>query len=204
MFDKPPNPYSKLHTNFTTRYVPESKSGEEKLRYATQRTIMLLGCYRQGEASDPKVYVRAVAAVLAHYDEAVITAVTDPVRGLPGSTKWLPNVAEVRAACEAELRPSRDYEERKRRVEEERLLLTNTSTCTPEERERAFEHWVRNIRPELEAAQRSKPRWEPRPLEEQLADSLPKLSEYAKMSHEERAEKIMGIMMLTPGVDLYL
>jgi hypothetical protein len=193
MFDKAPNPYSKLHTNFTTKYVPESKSGEEKLRYATQRTIMLLGCYRQGEAADPKVYVRAVAAVLAHYDEAVITAVTDPIRGLPGSTKWLPNVAEVRAACEAQLKPARDYAERKHRVEEERLLLTNTSTCTPEERERAFECWVRSIKPELEAASRGKPKWAPRPLEEQLADPLPKLSEYAKMTHDQRAEKILGV-----------
>jgi hypothetical protein len=193
MFDKAPNPYSKLHTNFTTKYVPESKSGEEKLRYATQRTIMLLGCYRQGEAADPKVYVRAVAAVLAHYDEAVITAVTDPVRGLPGSVKWLPNVAEVRAACEAQLKPERDYEERKRRVEDERLLLTNTSVATAEERERAFERWMRDIRPGLMDAGRAVPKWQPGPIEELIVGPLPKLSEYAKMSHEERAKKILGV-----------
>jgi hypothetical protein len=118
--------------------------------------------------------------------------VTDPIRGLPGSTKWLPNVAEVRAACEAQLKPERDYEERKRRVEEERLLLTNTSTCTPEERERAFDRWMRDIRPELEDAGRAVPKWQPGPIEELVVGPLPKLSEYAKMTHEERAAKILG------------
>src|SRR4051812_50130802 len=120
--EKAPNPYSKLHTNYTTKYVPESRGGEEKLRYATQRTIMLLGCYRQGEAADPKVYVRAVAAVLGHYDEAGISTVTDPVRGVPGSVKWVPEGGGGRGALGGPIKPQRGWGGGQRRGVEGRLL----------------------------------------------------------------------------------
>lgn len=103
---------------------------------------MLLGCYRQGEAADPEVYVAAVAAVLAHYDEDIVRDVTDPVKGLPGVLKWLPTVAEIRQACEERLRPARETEARAKREAETRLILEGP-TASPEERERAVEKWER-------------------------------------------------------------
>ena len=154
--------------------------------------MLVLGAYRQGEAADAKTYVATVAAILAHYSEDVVRAVTEPASGIQTRIKWLPTPAEVRAACEAELKPQRDYAERKRRVEDERLLLTNTSTASPEERERAFERWMRDIKPELEDAGRAVPKWQPGPIEELVVGSLPKLSEYAKMTHDERAAKILA------------
>jgi hypothetical protein len=87
---------------------------------ATKRAAILLGCFRRGEANDPEVYATAVAAVLATYPEAVVKRVTDPVTGLPGRLQWLPTIAEVRGACEAEMRPIREARERERR---ERSLL---------------------------------------------------------------------------------
>lgn len=41
----------------------------------------------------------AVAATLELYSKNVIDFVTDPRTGIPSEIKWLPNVAEVRAAC---------------------------------------------------------------------------------------------------------
>jgi hypothetical protein len=152
--------------------------------------MMLLGCYRQGEAADPKIYVAAIAAVLSHYDEDVVRDVTDPMKGLPGAVKWLPTVAEVRQACEDRLKPMRDAMAREKREADTRLLLT-PPTASPEERERAFERWERDMRPAMQPVPVG-PRMPERELEEMLADPLPPLGEYAKMTKAERAEKILG------------
>lgn len=74
---------------------------------ATRRAAILLGCYRKGDAEDPETYSASVAAVLSTYPQEVAYRVTDPRTGLAGRSQWLPTVAEVRAACEAEMAPSR-------------------------------------------------------------------------------------------------
>jgi hypothetical protein len=61
---------------------------------------VLFGCYRAGDANDPETYSAAVAAVLATYPPDVVKRVTDPRTGLPGRSKWLPTVSEVRDECE--------------------------------------------------------------------------------------------------------
>lgn len=86
-----------------------STSGRAK--YAAERARLLFGCYRRGDANDPETYVAAVAAVLSAYPEETMRFVTDPRSGLPGQKKrdpktgqeWsgLPDVADVRSACEA-------------------------------------------------------------------------------------------------------
>lgn len=81
---------------------------------------MLLKCYRTGDANDPETYVAAVAAVLSHYPEQVITAVTHPVSGLPSNGKgWLPTVKEVSDACKAEMEPIAQNEARLKRIREQ-------------------------------------------------------------------------------------
>ena len=67
----------------------------------------MFGCYRRSEAADPETYTAAVAMVLAHYPADIVKAVTDPYSGLPsrkteGGWTGMPDVAEVKAACEAE------------------------------------------------------------------------------------------------------
>lgn len=67
--------------------------------YCLKRTQMLFSCYRKDEAHDPETYCAAVAATLSEFDRQVVDYVTDPRTGLPSESKWLPNIAEVRAAC---------------------------------------------------------------------------------------------------------
>ncbi len=76
----------------------------------------MFGCFRKGDANDPEIYVAAIAAVLSEYPESVIDFVTDPRTGLPRSCKFLPQVAEVSDACDAQMAPIRAAEARKKRV----------------------------------------------------------------------------------------
>lgn len=67
----------------------------------------MFGCYRRSEAADADTYTAAIAMVLAHYSADVVKAVTDPFDGLPSRKKdngysGLPDVADVKAACEGE------------------------------------------------------------------------------------------------------
>jgi hypothetical protein len=74
---------------------------------AATRAGILLACYRKGDAEEPEIYVASVAAILSSYPLEVAYRVTDPRTGLGGKSQWLPTVAEVRVACEAEMAPSR-------------------------------------------------------------------------------------------------
>ena len=62
----------------------------------------MLGCYRKDEAHDPEIYSAAIAATLSEFPKEIIDRVTDPRTGIPAENKFLPNVAEVRAACDRE------------------------------------------------------------------------------------------------------
>ena len=48
----------------------------------------------------------------------MVRRVTDPRTGLPGRSQWLPTIAEVRHACEIEMKPIYDRVERERRESE--------------------------------------------------------------------------------------
>ena len=90
---------------------------------AADRAGILLGCYRKGDAEDAQIYAGAVAATLSCYPQAIAVRVTDPRSGLPNRSQWLPTVAEVRAACEAEMAPVRAAEARRKREAESRDYL---------------------------------------------------------------------------------
>lgn len=51
--------------------------------------------------------------------------VTDPRTGIPGASQWLPTIADVRHACELEMRPLRDAHRRQREREAAERVLTN-------------------------------------------------------------------------------
>jgi hypothetical protein len=63
--------------------------------------------------------------------------------------------------------------------------------ATAEERERAVARWERDMRPAMQPAPVG-PRMPERGLEEMLADPLPPLGEYARMTKAERAARILG------------
>lgn len=82
---------------------------------ASESARRLLGCYRKGEAEDAEIYVGALAVVLESYPAHVAQLVTDPRTGIAGKSQFLPTVAEVRHACELEMKPIRDEAARLRR-----------------------------------------------------------------------------------------
>jgi hypothetical protein len=92
---------------------------------AAKRAAILLGCYRKGDAEEPEIYAAALASVLASYPQEVSYRVTDPRTGIAGRSKWLPTVAEVREACEAEMAPYRAEEARKARREATEAVLAS-------------------------------------------------------------------------------
>jgi hypothetical protein len=63
--------------------------------------------------------VAAVTAVLSHFTEEVITAVTHPVTGLPKKSSWLPTIKEVNDACNEAIEPIRQHEARLKRIKEQ-------------------------------------------------------------------------------------
>ena len=90
---------------------------------AKERTRILLGSYRQDETADAEVYVASVATVLAHYPAEVVERVTDPFHGIQSRLKWLPNIAEVREACDEVMRPYREQLARQIEADRTRQLI---------------------------------------------------------------------------------
>lgn len=66
-----------------------------------ERTILMVGSFRRGDANDPEIYTAATAKVLSKYDRDVIDYVTDPVTGMAARGDFLPTIKELRDACEA-------------------------------------------------------------------------------------------------------
>lgn len=81
----------------------------------SERARLLCACYRRDEAADPEIYGQALRTILSDYPEHVVLLVTEPRQGIPRRIKWLPSIAEVYEACEAEMKPVRDAEARERR-----------------------------------------------------------------------------------------
>jgi hypothetical protein len=80
-----------------------SGSANCKPSVAAAKATMLFSLYPRNEANNPEIFIAGATAMLANYPEAVVSRVCDPVRGLPSKSKWLPAIAEIRAACEAEM-----------------------------------------------------------------------------------------------------
>lgn len=62
--------------------------------------------------------MRAAISVLASYPSEIVQTITDPRRGLPSKSQFLPTIYEIRAACDAAMRPLLETE-RIRRLQAE-------------------------------------------------------------------------------------
>lgn len=105
------------------------------MEVATERAVLLFGCYRKGEANDPDIYAGAVALMLTQYPVSVVLDVTSPLTGIAAKSIWLPSVAEVREACEEAMGPI-DRQREQRRVEREQFESRTALDIPAEERER--------------------------------------------------------------------
>jgi len=68
--------------------------------------------------NNPMEYTTAMTALIAEYPVEVIEKVTDPVHGIAARLSFLPKIAQMKEALEAELEPYRkawlaEYEKRK-------------------------------------------------------------------------------------------
>lgn len=138
--DETENPrFRTLHESYT-RAVSTLENPQNlptcSTEMAAQRARVLLGCYRKGEAEDPETYAAGVGAILSRYPTGVAYRVTDPRTGVPGKIKFLPTIAEVKEACEAEMAPLRREEDRERRRAETRYHLSE-----PQVRRVSAERW---------------------------------------------------------------
>jgi hypothetical protein len=144
------NPHRILPERSPSGFSPPSLLAERSSpSFAAERTRILLGCFRKGEAADAEVYVTAIAAMLSTYPEEIVRQVTDPVRGLPSKVNWLPTLAEIRHECETFMRPIRDAEKRTLEARRTQALLAAPAPATTEERERAYREYMERIRPGL-------------------------------------------------------
>ena len=82
---------------------PSGRSANCEPEIAAARATLLFGYYPRNEANDPEIFITGATAMLSSYPEFVVERVCDPVRGLPPKSKFLPSIAEIRAACELEM-----------------------------------------------------------------------------------------------------
>lgn len=108
---------SLLQSDNTLRTESPSESGQKLWQrvteaYATERVGFLLGQYAKARPHEPTIYIAALAAILSEYPLEVVEYVTDPRTGLASTHKWIPEPAEVREACEAQVAPLRRKHQR--------------------------------------------------------------------------------------------
>jgi hypothetical protein len=153
----PPSQGSTTNSESSTNRLPTSTCHQSQqnsiahANYATSRAKILFGQYRRGDANDPDTYVAGVAAVLAEYPPETIRYVTDPRTGIAANPLadpdtgrvWtgMPDLANVKRACEIHYAPTRQLiarnrqaqEDQKRREEEVRREADRPSRPTYQE-----------------------------------------------------------------------
>jgi hypothetical protein len=106
----------------------------------------LMGFYPAREVNNPVTFAAGMAANFAAFPRNIVKRVCDPVVGLPSRLKFLPTIADVRDALDAE-RVKRDriignatwiIREAKRQADEaahDAKIAAERAAMTPEERE---------------------------------------------------------------------
>jgi hypothetical protein len=95
-----------------------------------------------GREFDIGVVASAVTTMFCGYPEETVRAVSDPVGGLPSTSRFFPTIADVKAALEAVETPKRVKLAAENRIRDtQRLISAPKAEATPEERERAVARW---------------------------------------------------------------
>jgi hypothetical protein len=169
----------------------EHREDQSFKQFVAQRTRMLFGSYRKGEAADPEVFVSSVAAVLARYPDDIVRAVTDPFNGLPSEGDWLPTIREVREACERRMAPI--YREQKRaQIAQEARRMIEAPRDPEEIRERAVGRWER-LRADISGKTK-------RTTAEEEALAAKQLSELYQTTRKEPLPKISETALRAAGI----
>ena len=79
-----------------------ARDGASGVEEGERAARMLMGFYPAREVNDAVIFVRGMTAMMAAYPVDFVRRVIDPVNGLPSRLKWLPTLADVKAALEAE------------------------------------------------------------------------------------------------------
>jgi hypothetical protein len=156
-----------------------------------------MGYYRKADAEDPGMYVSGAATVLSAYPEDVVREVTDPLRGLPATVQWLPSLAEIKAACDALMKPRYEAERRRLDAEEQRRLL-GPPPVTPEQRARAVAHWTDRVRPEMHVSDKA-----PKTEVNERAEAAAKLKALSGLSDEDFSKAMARAKDAKPRKDTW-
>lgn len=130
----------------------------DNMRIGPERALefnrRLLACYPNLKPHDVDGYALSLTAVFAAYPETICKRVCDPVRGLPGRLKHLPNTADVNLALEAEMKRRtliranaqwhlQEHDRRQREADEREKWLAQRGTA--EQRERVVQEALKGI-----------------------------------------------------------
>jgi hypothetical protein len=77
---------------------------ETKRQECARAASILFKCFKTTEASDPETFLAGAVAIMVKFGPKIAHAIANPVTGMPSTFKWLPSLAEVHEACEAEAR----------------------------------------------------------------------------------------------------
>lgn len=124
---------------------------------AVEMAKFLMGMYPARQVNNADVFMTAASALFAAYDQDFIKRVCDPIDGLPSRLKYLPTIAEIKEALEAEkarrfkIRATanwmlKEHDRRKAEAEERKRW-----ELTPEEIERRRAMVASTLRPMREA-----------------------------------------------------
>jgi hypothetical protein len=100
-----PRTIGRAVTAYEARTVLEGMEGRDVLctpSEAAEAVGRLLGLYPGREITDPRTYTQGLTAMLAAYPKDFVKRVCNPVTGLPSRLKFLPTVADLHEALEAE------------------------------------------------------------------------------------------------------
>lgn len=87
-------------------FSPPSTARENGLARAdwiTSRSSILFSAYRRDDFADPNGFLAQLNVVLEGYSDAVVNEITSPKTGLQRRSKFIPTIAEVVEACDAEM-----------------------------------------------------------------------------------------------------
>lgn len=157
---------SRLVTPSQAQEVISAMIGRDEpcgVKQGEQAARMLMGFYPAREVNDPAAFARGMTAMMAAYPLDFVRRVVDPVNGLPSRLKWLPTLADVKAALEQErARRARIWAnanhilntERQRQAQLEEDARIEQGRPSADERARQVSEALKNgLRPMVECAQ---------------------------------------------------